>query len=182
MTGITMMEKDLKMLLKALAFAAGKHRDQRRKDVGASPYINHPITLANVLCNEGHVTDVEVICAALLHDTLEDTDTGPGELEAEFGRAIRDIVMEVTDDKTLPKQVRKQAQIDHAADISDKAKLVKLADKIANLRDIASNPPADWSRQRCRDYYDWASAVIDRVRGVDAGLEAVFDAALSNRP
>jgi len=177
-----MMEKDLKLLLKALAFAAGKHRDQRRKDVGASPYINHPITLANVLCNEGHVTDVEVICAALLHDTLEDTDTGPGELEAEFGRAIRDIVMEVTDDKTLPKQVRKQAQIDHAAAISDKAKLVKLADKIANLRDIASNPPADWNRQRCRDYYDWASAVIDRLRGVDAGLEAVFDAALSNRP
>jgi guanosine-3',5'-bis(diphosphate) 3'-pyrophosphohydrolase len=173
---------NLKLLLKALAFAAAKHKDQRRKDVEASPYINHPIALANVLCNEGHITDIEVIASALLHDTIEDTDTRPEELEAEFGKAIRDIVMEVTDDKTLPKQERKQAQIDHAAELSDKAKLVKLADKIANLRDVANSPPPDWSLERRREYFKWAKAVIDSLRGVDAELEDIFDAVYSNRP
>ena len=175
-------ENDLKLLLKALAFAAARHKDQRRKDVDASPYINHPVSLANVLCNEGHVTDIDVICAALLHDTVEDTDTTPEELEAEFGKTIGDIVMEVTDDKSLPKQQRKQAQIEHAAGISDKAKLVKLADKIANLRDVADSPPPDWSLERRQEYFDWAKAVIDRVRGVDEKLEAVFDSAHSKRP
>ena len=173
---------DLKLLLKALAFAAAKHKDQRRKDVDASPYINHPIALADILCNEGHVFNIEVICAALLHDTVEDTDTRPEELETAFGKAIRDIVMEVTDDKTLPKQERKQAQIEHAAGLSDKAKLVKLADKISNLRDVANSPPPDWSLERRRDYFDWAKAVIDCLRGVDAGLEGVFDAAYAVRP
>lgn len=176
------VEVNLALLLKALAFAASKHKDQRRKDVDASPYINHPIALADVLCNEGHVTDIEVICAALLHDTVEDTATEPEELEAEFGKAIRDIVMEVTDDKALAKQDRKQAQIEHAAELSDKAKLVKLADKIANLRDVANSPPPDWTLERRRDYFDWAKAVIDCLRGAHAGLEAVFDAACSNRP
>ena len=175
-------ENDLKLLLRALVFAAAKHKNQRRKDVDASPYINHPISLADVLCNEGHITDIEVICGALLHDTVEDTDTEPEELEAEFGKAIRDIVMEVTDDKTLPKGERKQAQIDHAAGISDKAKLVKLADKVSNLRDVANSPPPDWSLERRREYFDWAKAVIDRLRGVDAGLAAVFDTVYSNRP
>lgn len=176
------VEVNLALLLKALAFAASKHKDQRRKDVDASPYINHPIALADVLCNEGHVTDIEVICAALLHDTVEDTDTVPEELEAAFGKAIRDIVMEVTDDKALPKQARKQAQIDHAAGISDKAKLVKLADKICNLRDVANCPPSEWTLERRREYFDWANAVIEGLRGVDDRLEAVFDAAYANKP
>ena len=105
---MSISEEDLKRLLKALGFAAHKHRDQRRKDVESSPYINHPIALANILCNEGHVTDTNVICAALLHDTVEDTDTTPEELEREFGGEIRGIVMDVTDDKTLEKSERKQ--------------------------------------------------------------------------
>ena len=177
-----MDENDLKLLLKALSFAAARHKDQRRKDVEASPYINHPIALADILCNEGHITDMEVICCALLHDTVEDTDTEAEEIEAEFGRAIRDIVMEVSDDKTLPKEVRKQAQIEHATALSDKAKLVKLADKIANLRDVANSPPPDWSLERRREYFDWGKAVVDRLRGVDARLEAIFDVAYANRP
>jgi len=175
-------ETDLKLFIKALAFAAAKHRDQRRKDVEASPYINHPIALADILCNEGHVTDIDVICSALLHDTVEDTDTAPEELEAEFGKAICDIVREVTDDKTLPRQVRKQLQIDHAAHISEKAKLVKLADKISNLRDVANSPPPDWSLERRQEYFDWGKAVVDRMRGVNTSLEAVFDEAYAARP
>jgi guanosine-3',5'-bis(diphosphate) 3'-pyrophosphohydrolase len=179
---MTIQGGDLRFLFKALAFAAHKHKDQRRKDVEASPYINHPITLANILANEGRVTDVEVICAALLHDTVEDTDTTPEELEREFGQAIRSIVMEVTDDKTLPKAERKRQQIEHAAHASAKAKLVKLADKISNLRDVANHPPANWPLERRQEYFDWAKQVVDQVRGVHAPLESVFDAAYEVRP
>lgn len=173
---------DLQRLFKALAFAAARHKDQRRGDVDASPYINHPIALADILCNEGQVTDIRVICAALLHDTLEDTDTSAQELEALFGRDICDIVVEVTDDKSLPKAERKRLQVEHAAGISAAAKLVKLGDKISNLRDVADCPPAHWSLQRRQAYFDWGREVVDRLRGVHSGLEAVFDAAYARRP
>jgi len=173
---------DLKKLMHALEFASRKHKDQRRKDVDASPYINHPISLANILCNEAHVADVDVICGALLHDTVEDTDTTSEELEKEFGKKICNIVMDVTDDKTLGKQARKQAQIDHAAHASGEAKLVKLADKISNLRDVAVNSPPHWSLERQQEYFDWAKQVIDQVRGVHPLLESIFDDTYSNRP
>ncbi|MEO7432678.1 MAG: HD domain-containing protein [Dokdonella sp.] len=160
---------------KAVAFAADKHRNQRRKDVDASPYINHPITLANVLANEGGVDDLTTLCAAILHDTIEDTETTSEELEAAFGAKIASVVMEVTDDKSLEKHVRKQRQIEHAPHISTEAKLVKLADKISNLRDILASPPADWSGERKREYFEWAGKVVDGVRGVNSKLEAKFD-------
>ena len=175
-------EADLKTLLKALTFAAHKHKDQRRRDVDASPYINHPISLADILCNEAQITDIETICGALLHDTVEDTETTAEELEDEFGKAIRDIVMDVTDDKTLTKAARKQAQIDHAAHISDKSKLVKLADKISNLRDVLNNAPPDWTLDRRQQYFDWAREVIDQVRGTHPELEAIFDETYAKRP
>jgi len=179
---MTIAESDLKLLLRALAFAARKHRRQRRKDVEASPYINHPIVLANVLCNEGHVTDINVICGALLHDTVEDTETTEAELVSEFGAAIAGIVMDVTDDKTLGKDERKERQVEHAAHIRVEAKLVKLADKISNLRDVVNAPPAGWDLQRRREYFDWAKRVIDRLRGAHASLEAIFDREYANRP
>jgi len=179
---MSIQEDDLKILLKALAFAAHKHKDQRRRDVDASPYINHPISLADILCNEAHIIDIETICGALLHDTIEDTQTTAEELEHIFGKAIRDIVMDVTDDKNLSKASRKQAQIDHAASISDKAKLVKLADKISNLRDVLNNAPADWNLERRQEYFDWARRVIDQIRGTHPGLEALFDEIYTKRP
>lgn len=138
--------------VKAVAFAADKHRNQRRKDAEASPYINHPIALANVLANEGGVDDVTVLCAAVLHDTIEDTEKTPEELQAIFGP---EVVMEVTDDKSLEKSLRKQRQVEHAPHISKEAKLVKLADKISNLRDIIASPPADWSAERKQAYFEW---------------------------
>ena len=128
------------------------------------------------------MTDIEVICGALLHDTVEDTETTPEELESEFGPVIKNIVMDVTDDKLLDKVERKQAQIDHAAHASEQAKLVKLADKISNLRDISINPPPYWSLERRQEYFDWAKKVIDQVRGVHPALEAAFDKAYSNKP
>lgn len=159
----------------AVAFAADRHRHQRRKDAQASPYINHPIALADVLANEGGVTDTVVLCAAVLHDTIEDTETTADELQQLFGAAIAAVVLEVTDDKGLDKAVRKQLQIEHAAHSSREAKLVKLADKICNLRDLLASPPAGWSLQRQQAYFDWAVQVVAGLRGVHPGLEAVFD-------
>jgi len=173
---------DLPLVLQALAFAADKHRDQRRKDAAASPYINHPIALANVLVREGAVSEPEVVAAALLHDTVEDTQTTPAELSAAFGPAIAAIVEEVTDDKSLPKAERKRLQVEHAATMSEGAKLVKLADKICNLRDMTDHPPAKWDLARRREYFAWAKAVIDGLRGVHPKLEALFDAAYARRP
>jgi guanosine-3',5'-bis(diphosphate) 3'-pyrophosphohydrolase len=161
--------------VKAVAFAAEKHRNQRRKDADASPYINHPIALANVLANEGGIEDPNVLCAAVLHDTIEDTETTAAELESHFGSRITSIVLEVTDDKSLEKHVRKQHQIEHAHKSSREARLVKLADKICNLRDILASPPTDWSAERKQGYFDWAAQVISGVRGTHQGLEAVFD-------
>lgn len=178
----TRQTKSLGIILKALAFAAHKHRDQRRKDPRASPYINHPIALADLLRNEGGVEDPTVICAALLHDTLEDTETTPAELEREFGKRIRDIVAEVTDDKLLPKAERKRLQIERAHRLSKAAKLVKLADKICNVRDVADNPPAEWDLARRQQYFDWAQAVVRGLRGVHPRLERLFDAAFARRP
>ena len=176
------MKGELTLLLKALAFAARKHRDQRRKDVEASPYINHPIELADVLVNEAGVTDVDVLCAALLHDTIEDTKTTATELEREFGPEIAAIVVELTDNKMLRKGTRKRMQIAHAANASRQAKLVKLADKICNLRDLNARPPANWDLARRREYFEWAKSVVDRLRGAHPRLEAVFDRAYSQRP
>src|SRR3989440_8411935 len=176
------MKGELALLLKALAFAAHKPRDQRRKDAEASPYINHPIALADVLVNEGGVTDIEVLCAALLHDTVEDTATTHDELVHAFGSRIARIVAEVTDDKRLPKAERKRLQVEHAPALSPEAKLVKLADKLVNLRDVDQRPPAKWDLARRREYFEWAKNVVDRLRGTHVRLEAAFDGAYAKIP
>ena len=164
----------LSLLFKALAFSAEKHTKQRRKDIDKTPYINHPISLANIL-SQRWVIDENVLCAAILHDTIEDTETTVDELQEHFGEKITSIVLEVTDDKNLEKSVRKQKQVEHAASISHEAKLVKLADKIANITDIINTPPADWSTDRKKEYFEWAKAVVDNLRGAHQGLEKDFD-------
>ncbi len=170
------------LILRAVAFAAHKHRDQRRKDKEASPYINHPIELAHVLWDEGEVRDPLVIAAALLHDTLEDTETSWQELRGEFGEEIADIVLEVTDTKWIRKELRKRLQVAKAKHSSEQARLVKLADKICNVRDLGTRAPAGWSLERIRQYYDWAREVVDRLRGTHAELERRFDEVYSLRP
>jgi GTP diphosphokinase / guanosine-3',5'-bis(diphosphate) 3'-diphosphatase len=177
-----LMSEDIPLILKALEFASHKHRDQRRKDANASPYINHPIALANVLARDGGVTEDVVLAAAILHDTLEDTQTTPAELRDIFGEKIAGIVEEVTDDQNLPKADRKRLQIEHAAGISREAKLVKLADKICNVRDVADHPPAKWDLARRREYFEWAKAVVDRMRGTHPELERRFDEAYALKP
>jgi GTP diphosphokinase / guanosine-3',5'-bis(diphosphate) 3'-diphosphatase len=172
----------LPILIRALAFASRKHSTQRRKDADASPYINHPIALVSILAVEAAVTDQDVLCAALLHDTIEDTATTREELVENFGPVIADIVAEVTDDKSLPKERRKRLQVEHAHRLSPAAGLVKIADKIANLRDMADSPPADWPLQRRQDYFDWGKEVVDDISGVPTTLRKLFEAVYAQKP
>lgn len=177
-----MEHRAFSLVIEAIAFAAERHRNQRRKDPARTPYINHPIALMRVLSLEASIQDPVVLCAALLHDTVEDTGTTPEEIEARFGAEIRAVVMEVTDDKDLPKAERKRLQVEHAAGASEAARLVKLADKICNLRDVAASPPVGWDLKRQQTYFDWAREVVDRIRGTHLELEALFDQVYRSRP
>jgi len=166
-----------KKILDALAFAAEKHAGQLRKG-GDVPYINHPIKVANILADNGESTETELIMAAILHDVIEDTDATPEELEILFGKKVKDLVMECTDDKTQNKASRKQAQIDKAPFASDLAKKLKLADKICNVVDIRISPPSGWSKQRKEQYLDWSDAVFCGLKGVSPKLEELLESEL----
>lgn len=171
-------DADEDLLNRAYVFGIKAHGNQKR-DSG-DPYFSHPLEVAGILTDLK--LDDAAIVTALLHDTIEDTDTTRDEVARAFGERVAAIVAEVTDDKTLAKAERKEAQVEHAAHISREAKLVKLADKICNLRDVVAHPPAGWSLERRREYFDWAKRVVDRLRGAHPGLEAVFDRAHGSRP
>merc|ERR1712137_1338702 len=166
------MAQTAALILKASDFAAKKHVDQRRK-VGDIPYINHPIGVANFLTEIGGVNDIVAIQAALLHDTVEDTDTTMEEIKNFFGDEVAAVVAEVTDDKSLGKAERKKAQVEHAKHASYQAKLVKLCDKLYNLRDLLKSPT--WEPVRCQGYFVWSRAVIEGVRGTNKPLEDALD-------
>ena len=144
----------------------------------ASPYINHPIEVATILATRGGITDLLTLTAAVLHDTIEDTETTPEELEEHFGRQVRMLVAEVTDDKRLPKAERKRLQVEHAASSSIEAKVIKFGDKISNVLDVTRSPPADWPLERRREYLDWTERVLAGCRGCNAGLETYYDKVL----
>ena len=167
------------MILGAAAFAAHKHTSQRRKNVDGTPYINHPIEVAALLAGDGGVTDTELLIAAILHDTVEDTETTFDEIEDLFGIAVRDLVAEVTDDKSLEKQRRKALQIERAPHKSDRAKQLKIADKTCNVRDIDADNPAGWEPTRRIEYLKWAEQVVEHCRGVNAALDVRFDEAIT---
>jgi len=173
------MDESTGLLLKALRFSAEKHTHQRRKDAKASPYINHPIQVAEILWTLGDVRDQTLLLASILHDTIEDTATTPDEIKMEFGEDVLALVLEVTGDKSLPKQVRKQLQVENAAHKTRNAKLLKLADKISNVQDIITSPPKDWSLERRREYLLWTERVVAGLRGVSPKLENRYDAILA---
>jgi guanosine-3',5'-bis(diphosphate) 3'-pyrophosphohydrolase len=166
---------DVQVFLRAAAFAARKHRLQKRKDVEASPYINHPIEVAAILANDGDVTDPVTLVAAVLHDTLEDTKTTPEELANAFSPTIRDLVQELTDDKRLPKPERKAWQVAGAPHLSARAQLIRIADKIANVRDVTHHPPAHWDLARRQAYLDWTEQVVAGCRGVNPRLDTTYE-------
>lgn len=167
-------------ILAALHFAAEKHRDQRRKGQCASPYINHPIEVAELLVRVGQVGDVALLQAALLHDTVEDTQTTFQELEERFGTGVRTLVEEVTDDKSLPKEERKRRQVERASHLSSGARQIKLADKTCNVRDLITKPPLDWPLERRLAYLDWSEQVVSGCRGANARLEREFEETLAD--
>jgi guanosine-3',5'-bis(diphosphate) 3'-pyrophosphohydrolase len=169
------MADHLSLILQAACFAAERHRSQLRKGAESTPYINHPLEVARILIDEGGVSDPEVIAAALLHDTIEDTETTGEELLALFGERVTGLVQEVTDDKALPKETRKQLQIFHAPHKSSGAALVKLADKIANVRDIVERPPAHWALGRRVEYLGWARRVVEGLPAANPALQACFE-------
>jgi GTP diphosphokinase / guanosine-3',5'-bis(diphosphate) 3'-diphosphatase len=166
---------DMGRILQALVYAARQHQAQRRKGSAQIPYINHPIEVADLLYRVGGVRNIDLLVAAVLHDSVEDTGSLPDEIEALFGPLVRGLVMEVSDDKSLPKAERKRLQVLHAPHKSELAKQLKLADKICNVRDILFHPPEDWPLTRRKEYVAWAAAVVAGLRGANPLLEAEFD-------
>lgn len=165
-------------ILRAVRFAAWRHRDQRRKCPVGEPYIQHPIRVAELVAMV-RPDDVHLIQAALLHDTVEDTATTFTELRLSFGSDVAALVSEVTDDKSLPADIRKERQVEHAPHCSERAKILKLADKIANIEDLkrpgGEGIPVGWTEERVNEYFKWATRVVAGLRGCSAELEAQFD-------
>jgi guanosine-3',5'-bis(diphosphate) 3'-pyrophosphohydrolase len=166
---------ELSKFTEAISFAARKHGHQKRKGKSGMPYINHPLDVADILCSIGGITDIRVLVAAVLHDTLEDTDTTPEELKLLFGEDVANLVQEVSDDKSLPRHVRKQLQIEHAPQLSLGAKLIKIADKISNVKDLVGEPPVEWDAKKIEEYIVFARKVVDGARGVNIKLENYFE-------
>lgn len=171
---MTFNEKDLNLIIKTLDFAADKHKNQKRKGVDGTPYINHPIKVAKLLIENGKVADLNIILAALLHDTVEDTETTETELIDNFGKEITAYVMEMTDDKSLEKSIRKELQIKNAPHKSKGAKLIKICDKICNITDVIDNPPHWWDKSRRYAYLDWAEKVVNALGEVHTELQKIF--------
>lgn len=166
---------DIGRIIQAAHFSADKHRDQRRKGSRNTPYINHPLEVAERLNRIGGVENADVLVAAILHDTIEDTETTAAEIEQLFGRDVARLVTELTVDKEPYWTVRKRNEIDDAPKLSANAKLIKLSDKTSNVADTVSNPPGEWTLQRRRDYLEFAGLVADGCRGINVALDAEFD-------
>lgn len=161
-------------------FAAEKHRLQTRKNKEKTPYISHPIGVAYNLMQVGEVRDSSIIIGALLHDTIEDTQTTFEEIEAKFGAPVANLVKEVTDDKSLAQEARKRLQVINAAHKSPGAAQIKLADNLCNLNDLFKNPPADWSQARIDRYYEWSRSVVDRLPKANGNLHKAVESAINN--
>jgi guanosine-3',5'-bis(diphosphate) 3'-pyrophosphohydrolase len=167
----------ISLLARAWNFSAQRHSNQKRKGEAQEPYVNHLAEVAELVAIATNGLDANLVAAAVLHDTVEDTNTLPAELASVFNVDIADLVGEVTDDKSLGKAERKKLQIQHAASKSDRAKVIKLADKTSNLRSLVKSPPVNWNLQRRQEYLDWALDVAKGLRGVNTWLEAQFDEA-----
>ncbi|HLW53102.1 MAG TPA: HD domain-containing protein [Candidatus Angelobacter sp.] len=165
----------VRKILDAASFAAEKHAAQRRKGHAGEPYINHLIEVAALITSSGEALDTELVMAGFLHDTIEDTGVTAQELEQRFGKDVTALVVEATDDKSLPKQTRKNLQIETAPHKSPRAQVLKLADKISNLRSLLSSPPAEWSRERKCEYGEWARRVVAGFPAPNARLMTEFN-------
>jgi (p)ppGpp synthase/HD superfamily hydrolase len=162
-------------ILESARFAAEKHAGQKRKGLAAEPYINHLIEVAELIAASSDLLDANLVMAGFLHDTIEDTGVTATELERRFGADVTALVVEATDDKSLPKEARKALQVKQAPQKSPRAQILKLADKISNLRSLLASPPADWSRERRHQYCEWAKDVVSGFTSPNGLLQAEFD-------
>lgn len=167
--------ESVRRILGAATFAAEKHAHQKRKGHAGEPYINHLIEVADLIAGSSRDLDVNLVMAGLLHDTIEDTGVTATELERRFGNDVTALVLEATDDKSLPKEVRKALQVKDAPTRSPRAQTLKIADKISNLRSLLTSPPPDWTAERRRQYFEWARQVVSGFTQPNAVLKAEFD-------
>ncbi|MDY6868900.1 MAG: HD domain-containing protein [Chloroflexota bacterium] len=166
---------NLVKIFEAINYAARKHHGQVRKDHRGSPYVTHPIAVANAIWGVGNISDEFTLICAILHDTIEDTDTKESEIKECFGEDVLSVVLEVSDDKSQEKMERKRQQVIHAPHLSEAARLIKLSDKLVNCRDILQSPPKNWSLTRRQEYIQWAADVVAEIRGTNDALESAFD-------
>jgi (p)ppGpp synthase/HD superfamily hydrolase len=170
-----MSSEPVRRILDAARFAAEKHTGQRRKGLAQEPYVNHVLEVAQLIAASEETLDADLVVAGLLHDTIEDTETTAEDLEPLFGKDVASLVLEVTDDKSLPKQMRKALQVENAPKKTARAQVIKLADKISNVRSVLCSPPADWSADRKREYFEWCKQVVAGLRDPNPKLKAQFD-------
>ncbi len=163
---------EIKKLMDAIVFASDKHRFQRRKGFLKIPYINHPLKVTKVLTDCGE-TNFDLLIAAVLHDTVEDTDASLPEITVLFGETVARLVEEVTDNMLLPQKERKELQVQKAPKLSADAKKIKIADKICNINDLV-NYPINWSEARKIEYVDWSERVFEGLKGVNLELDLLF--------
>jgi (p)ppGpp synthase/HD superfamily hydrolase len=169
----------VRRILAAARFASEKHARQKRKGNAAEPYINHLIEVAELIAASSDILDTNLILAGFLHDTIEDTGVTASELEQRFGGDVASLVLEATDDKSLPKETRKALQVETAAHKSPRAQTLKLADKVSNLRSLLTSPPAEWSAERKLQYCEWARQVVQGFTSPNRFLMAEFEKAYS---
>ena len=171
---------DIVKVTKAACFAAEAHAGQTRKGGPKAPYVNHLAEVAAAVAEATGGRDADLVAAAWLHDVVEDCGIEADDLASRFGAEVADLVLEVTDDMSLPKKKRRQRQVETVAEKSERARLLKLADKTSNVTAIVEKPPALWSRAKLEDYVSWAVSVVDAgCRGLNAELEARFDRAVA---
>ncbi|MFM7021781.1 MAG: HD domain-containing protein [Flavobacteriales bacterium] len=166
---------DHNLIFRALNFAALKHASHKRKGSDALPYINHPIKVTSIIAQFVPEASSELIAAAVLHDVVEDSDATINDIKNMFGATIASIVNEVTDDKTLSKAECRKKQIENAPHLSYNAKLIRICDKIANVRDICGEDiPDDWDYKTKIDYLNWAEEVVKAMGKFHDELEFTF--------
>ncbi len=165
----------IRLVSEAAELAARRHTGMARKGRGNEPYINHLAEVANLLATATDGADADLVAAGWLHDTIEDTETSREELAQKFGIRVAALVVEVTDDMTLPKSERRRNQIVDAPKKSPGAKLIKIADKISNIRARIVPQPNQDQREDLIDYVAWAEKVVEGCRGGNAVLDRIFD-------
>ncbi|EFO18322.1 hypothetical protein LOAG_10172 [Loa loa] len=165
----------ISLIIEAVDLAARRHRQQRRKDAAQTPYVNHPIGVAYILTSEGQITDTTTIIAAILHDIVEHTKTTDEEIRKMFGDEIADIVKECTMVRSMKREARMKSELEKASKLSHKAKLVQLADKLNNIRDIERGTPLGWTKQHVTEYIIFAKDLLSKIRGIHGPLESALD-------